>query len=66
MLFPGVLYIVGIMMFPFGFGSDRVKRLCGTNSSPFFLDDCTLGTKFGAKYHFVILTDNNFQAGPST
>ncbi|CAB3374056.1 LHFPL tetraspan subfamily member 2a protein-like [Cloeon dipterum] len=42
----GLLYIVGFMIIPFGFGSERVQRLCGPNSSVFYIDDCSLGWSF--------------------
>ncbi|XP_059480301.1 LHFPL tetraspan subfamily member 2a protein-like [Neocloeon triangulifer] len=42
----GLLYVVGLMMFPFGFGSERVQRLCGHGSAVFYLEDCTLGWSF--------------------
>ncbi|KAF4532256.1 hypothetical protein B566_EDAN004343 [Ephemera danica] len=44
----GVLYILGIMLFPFGFGSERVRRICGEDADIYFLGDCSFGWSFYA------------------
>ncbi|KAE8749905.1 hypothetical protein FOCC_FOCC003374 [Frankliniella occidentalis] len=39
----GVLYLLGLALFAGGWGADRVQRLCGPNTAPFYLDSCSLG-----------------------
>jgi len=29
--------------YPFGWGTDRVERICGTRADPFLLGDCSIG-----------------------
>ncbi|KAK3926267.1 LHFPL tetraspan subfamily member 2a protein [Frankliniella fusca] len=39
----GVLYLLGLALFAAGWGADRVRRLCGPDAAPFYLDSCSLG-----------------------
>jgi len=39
----GLFYILAIFCYPFGWGSDRVERICGVKADPFLLGDCNIG-----------------------
>lgn len=39
----GLFYILGIFCYPFGWGSDRVERICGVKADPFLLGECNIG-----------------------
>ncbi|KRT82187.1 hypothetical protein AMK59_3708 [Oryctes borbonicus] len=38
-----IFYIMGIMLYPTGWGLARVQNLCGRDASPFYLGDCRIG-----------------------
>lgn len=42
----GLLYILGLVLYPAGWGSKRVQVVCGDKSSPYMLGDCALGWTF--------------------
>lgn len=42
----GLLYILGLVLYPAGWGSKRVQVVCGDRSSPYMLGDCILGWTF--------------------
>lgn len=42
----GLLYILGLMLYPAGWGSKRVHIICGDQAEPYSLGDCTLGLAF--------------------
>jgi len=42
----GLFMIVGLILYPLGWGSERVKNICGDYSGPFLIDDCQLGWSF--------------------
>ncbi|KAF7272048.1 LHFPL tetraspan subfamily member 2 protein [Rhynchophorus ferrugineus] len=39
----GICFILGVMLHPMAWGTDRARRLCGRESSAFYLGDCTIG-----------------------
>ncbi|XP_054153408.1 LHFPL tetraspan subfamily member 2 protein-like [Oppia nitens] len=39
----GLFYILAIFSYPFGWGTDRVERVCGVRADPFLLGDCSIG-----------------------
>lgn len=34
---------MGMILYPAGWGAERVRRICGLDASPFYLCDCSLG-----------------------
>lgn len=42
----GLLYVLGLVLYPGGWGSKRVQVVCGDQSAPYFLGDCTIGWAF--------------------
>lgn len=42
----GLLLIVGLMLYPTGWGSEKVASLCGLEASPFRPAGCSLGWAF--------------------
>ncbi|KPI96574.1 PREDICTED: lipoma HMGIC fusion partner-like 2 protein [Papilio xuthus] len=42
----GLFGVVGLLLYPWGWGSQKVKRLCGENSEPYLPGDCSLGWAF--------------------
>lgn len=47
--FPGLLYLMGMICFAAGWGSERMVMLCGNQAEPFVSADCTTGTKLKQK-----------------
>lgn len=39
----GLFGVLGLVLYPWGWGADRVKRLCGENSEPYIPGDCSIG-----------------------
>ncbi|CAH2056394.1 unnamed protein product, partial [Iphiclides podalirius] len=39
----GLFGVLGLLLYPWGWGAQRVKRLCGENSEPYIPGDCSLG-----------------------
>lgn len=42
----GLFLIVGMVLYPSGWGSERVQNLCGENTGPFLIDRCSMGWAF--------------------
>lgn len=42
-IFSGLLYLMGVICFAAGWGSERVVMLCGTQAEPFVSADCMTG-----------------------
>ncbi|XP_071497938.1 LHFPL tetraspan subfamily member 2a protein-like [Diadema antillarum] len=42
----GLLIIISLVLFPAGWGAERVQNLCGTDAAPFELGTCSLGWSF--------------------
>ena len=38
-----LFFILGLVIYPAGWSSNRVRRVCGENAEAFFLADCSLG-----------------------
>ena len=38
-----LLLIVGLQVYVFGWGSDRVADLCGDTAGPYVIGDCSIG-----------------------
>lgn len=45
---PGLLLMVGLMLYPAGWGSEKVRAYCGPEASPFRPAMCSLGWAFYA------------------
>lgn len=43
---PGLLLMVGLMLYPAGWGSEKVKFYCGSDALPFRPFNCSLGWAF--------------------
>ncbi|KAI5643679.1 lipoma HMGIC fusion partner-like protein domain-containing protein [Phthorimaea operculella] len=39
----GLFGVVGLLLYPWGWGSPRVKRMCGEYSEPYIPADCSIG-----------------------
>ncbi|XP_060808772.1 LHFPL tetraspan subfamily member 2 protein [Amyelois transitella] len=39
----GLFGVLGLLLYPWGWGSDRMKRFCGKYSEPYIPGDCSLG-----------------------
>lgn len=39
----GLFGVLGLLLYPWGWGATRVKRLCGENSEPYIPGDCSIG-----------------------
>ncbi|XP_030745123.1 LHFPL tetraspan subfamily member 2 protein isoform X2 [Sitophilus oryzae] len=39
----GICFILGVMLQPMAWGTERAHRLCGRESSAFYLGDCSIG-----------------------
>lgn len=48
----GVCMVIGMVLYPWGWGSPRVIKLCGQEAAPFYLADCTLGIVYFPKYSY--------------
>jgi hypothetical protein len=42
----GIFYILGLVVYPAGWGAARVQKLCGHEAAPFFPAECNLGESF--------------------
>ncbi|KAL4712164.1 hypothetical protein ACJJTC_011025 [Scirpophaga incertulas] len=42
----GLFGVFGLLLYPWGWGADRVKRLCGEYSEPYIPGDCSIGWAF--------------------
>ncbi|XP_050296733.1 LHFPL tetraspan subfamily member 2a protein isoform X1 [Anthonomus grandis grandis] len=52
----GICFILGVMLHPMAWGTNRVHTLCGRDSSPFLLGDCSIGTGLYFATSSTILT----------
>lgn len=41
--FAGILYLFGMILYPAGWGAERVQRICGPEADAFYLANCSLG-----------------------
>ncbi|KOB78430.1 Lipoma HMGIC fusion partner-like 2 protein [Operophtera brumata] len=39
----GLFGVLGLVLYPWGWGSARVQRLCGEDSEPYLPGDCSIG-----------------------
>ncbi|KAL0809703.1 hypothetical protein ABMA28_011216 [Loxostege sticticalis] len=42
----GLFGVLGLLLYPWGWGADRVKRLCGEYSEPYIPGECSIGWAF--------------------
>ncbi|KAK2584814.1 hypothetical protein KPH14_007127 [Odynerus spinipes] len=42
----GIFYLLGLTLYPAGWGAERVRRICGPEADAFYLGECTLGWAF--------------------
>jgi hypothetical protein len=42
-IFIGILYIFGMILYPAGWGAERVQRICGPEADAFYPANCNLG-----------------------
>ncbi|KAI8503311.1 PREDICTED: lipoma HMGIC fusion partner-like 2 protein [Branchiostoma belcheri] len=42
----GLFLIIALVLYPAGWGTDRVQDLCGYRASPYYINECTLGWAF--------------------
>lgn len=42
-IFTGILYILGMILYPAGWGAERVQRICGSEADAFYPANCSLG-----------------------
>ncbi|CAN7980810.1 unnamed protein product [Ixodes pacificus] len=42
----GLMFLLGLLLYPAGWGSRRVHTVCGPHSEPFMLGGCSLGWAF--------------------
>ncbi|XP_041356147.1 LHFPL tetraspan subfamily member 2a protein-like [Gigantopelta aegis] len=52
----GLLCIIGLILYPAGWGSATIKKYCGEYSSPFEKDKCSLGWSFYLVIAGTVLT----------
>ncbi|KAL1501028.1 hypothetical protein ABEB36_006433 [Hypothenemus hampei] len=52
----GMCFIMGVMLQPMAWGTRRVHRLCGDDSSPYYLGNCSLGSGLYVAVASTILT----------
>ncbi|CAG9860416.1 unnamed protein product [Phyllotreta striolata] len=52
----GIFYIIGVMLHPMAWGSERVQKLCGRDASAFYPGDCSLGIGIWLAISATILT----------
>lgn len=41
----GIFYLLGMILYPAGWGAERVQRICGSEANAFYLAECSLGSK---------------------
>lgn len=42
----GIFYLLGMILYPAGWGAERVQRICGPEADAFYLAECSLGWAF--------------------
>ncbi|XP_006626784.1 LHFPL tetraspan subfamily member 2b [Lepisosteus oculatus] len=52
----GLFLILGLMLYPAGWGSDKVLNYCGTEASPYKVGQCSLGWAFYTAIGGTVLT----------
>lgn len=52
----GILYLLGMVLFPAGWGAERVQRICGSEAEAFYLAECTFGWAFYSASMGIALT----------
>ncbi|XP_018904992.1 LHFPL tetraspan subfamily member 2 protein isoform X2 [Bemisia tabaci] len=52
----GVLFVLGLLIYMFGWGTKRVERLCGRDSGSFMTGECSLGWAFYTAIIGIVLT----------
>ncbi|KAL6434359.1 hypothetical protein ACFW04_006049 [Cataglyphis niger] len=52
----GILYLFGMILYPAGWGAERVQRICGPEADAFYLANCSLGWAFYSAAIGVALT----------
>lgn len=52
----GIFYLLGLTLYPAGWGAPRVRRICGPDADAFYLGDCTLGWAFYSAVIGIALT----------
>ncbi|KAL8568455.1 hypothetical protein ACOMHN_065613 [Nucella lapillus] len=52
----GLMCVLGLVVYPVGWGSDKVKGYCGQYAGPFDMDKCTLGWSFYLAVVGTVLT----------
>ncbi|KAL2092086.1 hypothetical protein ACEWY4_011884 [Coilia grayii] len=52
----GLFLIMGLMLYPAGWGCEKVRQYCGPDSSPYRVGDCSLGWAFYAAIGGTVLT----------
>ncbi|KAK0084571.1 hypothetical protein PV325_006774 [Microctonus aethiopoides] len=52
----GIIYLLGMILYPAGWGAERVRRICGIEATAFYLGDCSLGWAFYSAAIGVALT----------
>lgn len=41
----GIFYLLGMILYPAGWGAERVQRICGPEADAFYLAECSLGSR---------------------
>ncbi|XP_031784918.1 LHFPL tetraspan subfamily member 2 protein isoform X2 [Nasonia vitripennis] len=52
----GIIYLLGMILYPAGWGAERVQRICGMDAYAFYPASCTLGWAFYCAVFGVMLT----------
>ncbi|KAI4467561.1 lipoma hmgic fusion partner-like protein [Holotrichia oblita] len=52
----GIFYILGIMLYPMGWGVPKVQHLCGRDASPFYPGNCSIGSGLYTAVLATVLT----------
>lgn len=55
-LLPGLFLILGLMLYPAGWGSDKVQLYCGPDSAPYRTGLCSMGWAFYTAMGGTLLT----------
>lgn len=42
----GLFCLIGLILYPAGWGTERVQKICGEYASPYSIDNCSLGWSF--------------------
>lgn len=59
----GLFSVIGLVVYPVGWGTKRVRDLCGEYADPYVIDSCSIG-EFCTIFEFYVITkgvtSNNF------